>query len=94
MNSLIDSAYQKEGLHGALRSAAAYLEDYSDSHFVAPSIIQTLYELLKNREKQLDWMLKMFEVKDPNLPYFAIRNSDPIQEDPIYKRIMKEIEIL
>ncbi|MGB5272306.1 MAG: hypothetical protein WBN52_17575, partial [Eudoraea sp.] len=74
-----------------VRSSASYLEDYSKEHFVAPSIIHSLYKIIDDREKQLEWMLKMFEVNDPNLPYFAIRSSDPIQKDPTYVQIMKEI---
>ena len=74
-----------------VRTTAEYLEDYSKDHFVAPSIIGRLYGMLKDKEKQLEWMLKMYEVNDPNLPYLAIRNSNPIQDDPRYIMIMEEI---
>ncbi len=91
LESVIDKAYQNKDFNYTVRSTATYLEDYSKKHFVAPSIIHSLYKILEDREKQLEWMLKMFEVNDPNLPYFAIRNSDPIQKDPTYEQIMKEI---
>ncbi|MGB5204827.1 adenylate/guanylate cyclase domain-containing protein [Eudoraea sp.] len=91
LESVIDNAYKNGNFNEAVRSSATYLEDYSKEHFVAPSIIHSLYKIIDDREKQLEWMLKMFEVNDPNLPYFAIRSSDPIQKDPTYVQIMKEI---
>lgn len=91
LDAVIDNAYQNENFNSAVKAAAIYLEDYSREHFVAPGVIHGLYKILKDREKQLEWMLKMFEVNDPNLPYFAIRNSNPIQNEATYKQIMKEI---
>jgi class 3 adenylate cyclase/TolB-like protein len=91
LDAVIDNAYQNKNFNSAVKAAAIYLEDYSKDHFVAPKIIHGLYNMLNDKEKQLEWMLKMFEVNDPNLPYFAIRNSDPIQKDPTYIQIMKEI---
>ena len=91
LDAVIDNAYKDKNFNSALKAAAIYLEDYSKDHFVSPNIIHSLYKMLNNREKQLEWMLKMFEVNDPNLPYFAIRSSDPIQKDSTYQKIMKDI---
>ncbi|MFY0654653.1 MAG: hypothetical protein JXQ96_21645 [Cyclobacteriaceae bacterium] len=91
LDALIDNAYKNGGFDKAVRSAAEYLEDYSKVNFVAPNIVHSLYKLLVDKEKQLEWMMKMYEVRDGNLPYFAIRNNDPIQKDPRYEVIMKEI---
>ncbi len=91
LKSIIDNAYQKGDFISTVRTTAEYLEDYSKDHFVAPSIIGGLYGMLKDKEKVLEWMLKAYELNDPNLPYMAIRNSKPIQDDPRYIMIMKEI---
>ncbi len=91
LKSIIDKAYQKGDFFATVRTTAEYLEDFSKDHFVAPSIMGGLYKMLKDNEKQLEWMLKMYEVNDPNLPYSAIRNSNPIQDDPRYIMIMEEI---
>ena len=91
LEATIDKAYLNKNFDSAVNAAAIYLEDYSKDHFVAPYLIYELYKMLNHKEKQIEWMLKMFEVNDPNLPYFAIRNSDPIQKDTIYVQIMKEI---
>ncbi len=58
---------------------------------MAPGIIHGLYKILDDTDKQLEWILKMYEVSDPNLPYFAIRNDEPIQQHPTYIMIMREI---
>jgi hypothetical protein len=91
LESVIDIAYKNGDFNEAVRSIATYLEDYSKTHFVAPNIIYDLYKMLNDREKQIEWMLKMYEVNDPMLPYLAIRNDKPIQKDPRYQVIMREI---
>ena len=91
LNAVIDEAYRDNNFDQSVKSTAAYLEKYSVDHFVSPEIIHTLYQFIGDNEKQLDWMMKMYEVGDGNLPYCAVRNDDPIQQDPRYQLIMKEI---
>jgi len=67
------------------------LRNIVKEYFVAPGIIHGLYKILDDTDKQLEWILKMYEVSDPNLPYFAIRNDEPIQQHPTYIMIMREI---
>ncbi|MEQ9403595.1 MAG: hypothetical protein RIM99_08425 [Cyclobacteriaceae bacterium] len=91
LGSMIDELYKKDDFAGTVRKLAIHIESLSNEIFVSPRIIYGLFEIIKDREKQLFWMEKMFEVSDPNLPYYAIRNSDPIQDDPTYRMIMREI---
>jgi len=91
VNSIIDLAYQNKDFNAAMKAVATYLEEYSVENFVSPTIINRLYEMLDDREKHLEWLMKMYEVSDPNLPYYAILTGKPIQEDPTYKLIMNEI---
>ena len=91
LDAYIDQTYQETNFDTTLRSAAVFLEEYSREHFVAPSIINHLYVLLDDKDKQLEWMMKMFDASDPNLPYKAIKTGDSIQEDPTYKLIMNEL---
>jgi len=79
LDARIDDGYKNKDFNIAVESVATYLEEYSKENFVAPA------------DKQLEWMLKMYEVSDPNLPYFAIRNDEPIQQHPTYIMIMEEI---
>jgi len=91
LDTRIDDAYKNKEFNIAVESVATYLEEYSKENFVAPGIIYGLYQILDHTDKQLEWMLKMYEVSDPNLPYFAIRKGEPIQQDPTYIMIMREI---
>jgi class 3 adenylate cyclase/TolB-like protein len=91
LDSLINESYQNKDFKLTVKSVAMYLEEYSSENFVSPRIINRLYEILEDTDKQLEWMLKMYDVSDPNLPYYAIRTSNPIQRDPTYQLIMKEI---
>jgi len=91
LDARIDDGYKNKDFNIAVESVATYLEEYSKENFVAPGIIHGLYKILDDTDKQLEWMLKMYEVSDPNLPYFAIRNDEPIQQHPTYIMIMEEI---
>ena len=91
MDTIIDKEFDNGDFHSAVKSVATYLEEYSKENFVSTRTIYYLYKILDDKEKRLEWMLKMYEARDPNLPYLAIRNSNPIQKDPTYEFIMKEI---
>lgn len=91
LDALIDNAYQTNDFNATVKLATNYLEEYEVEHFVSPNIMCILYQMLGETDKQLEWMMKMYEVSDPNLPYYALRKGDPIEDDPTYILIMKEI---
>jgi len=93
LDIIIDKESNSGDFKSVVKSISTYLEEYSKEYFVSPSIIHKLHQILGDKEKQLEWMLKMYEVNSPNLPYFAIRNDEPIQRDPTYIMIMREIEL-
>ena len=91
VKELIDDTYQKTDFEQTLKITAQRLEAISKTSFVAPATIYFIYELLGDEEKRIFWMKKMQESKDGYLPYNAIRNNDPLQNDPRYIKIMQEI---
>ena len=93
LDQIFDKASDNGDFKSTVKTVVTYLEEYSAENFVPPGKVYHLYAILEDKEKQLEWLLKMFEVNDSNLPYYAIRNSDPIQKDPRYELIMKEIDL-
>jgi class 3 adenylate cyclase/TolB-like protein/Tfp pilus assembly protein PilF len=87
----IDDIAKKSGFNAALRYAAEALEEQSKTKFVPAGKISLMYTLLGDTEGRIFWLEKMYEEQSGDLPYFAIRNDDPIQEDPRYIAVMKNI---
>jgi hypothetical protein len=46
---------------------------------------------LGDTEDRIFWLEKMYEQNSGAIPYLAIRNDDPIQEDPRYMAVMRKI---
>ena len=89
----INHVYEKFGFKAAVKLVAEKLEEISVLSYVAPSAIFPLYNLLDNKENKLFLLQKMYEVEDPNLPYYAIRNDNPIQKEPAYKKLMEKLNL-
>jgi len=66
-----DAGYVKAGYKGACLQAAEALLEISKTKFVLPNWIFNLYVWTDQKEKALDWLEKMFEIHDPNLPYIT-----------------------
>ena len=88
---LIDRTYQETDFSNTLIVTAEALEELSKTQFIAPNTILMMYESAGNNEKKIYWMKRLLEVKDGNLPYYGIRNKDPIQKRAEYIEIMEAI---
>ena len=88
---LIDRTFQETDFKNTLNVTAQALEKLNETQFLAPTTILQIYEAVGNDEKKIYWMNKLLEIKDGNLPYYGIRNKNPIQKNPEYIRIMEEI---
>lgn len=91
IHQLIDETYQRTDFQTTVKTLATALEEIRKTEFVSPMTILALYDMLGDKGKRLYWLNQLYQTKDPNLPYFAIRTNDPIQDDPAYIAIMKDI---
>ncbi|MEQ8924302.1 MAG: hypothetical protein RLO81_00740 [Fulvivirga sp.] len=77
------------GFQGALEELLPYLESYSKDHFIRSWLMFNLYGYIGKKEKQEDWIIRMYENQDPNLPYLGIRKIKLDSE--VRTMVMKEI---
>lgn len=87
----LDDKVKQSGFNAALRYAAEALAEQSKIKFIPAGKINLLYSLLGDTEGRIFWLEKMYEQNSGDLPYLAIRNDDPIQQDPRYMAVMRKI---
>jgi adenylate cyclase len=82
------------GYHKALEDLAELLIDRSDSMFVTPWQIATIYTRAGQKDKALVWLEKAFAYHDTNMPYIGI---DPIFDifkgDPRFLKLIKKMNL-
>jgi hypothetical protein len=93
LDELIDSTYEQEGFDKTLITVVHKLEKLSETSFVPARIILHFYEIIGDTNKRLYWLQKMYDTRDPALPYYGIKGNDPIQQEPAYIQIMKDINL-
>ena len=89
-----DAGYVKAGYKGACLQAAEALIEISKTKFVLPNYIFNTYAWADQKEKALDWMGKMFEIHDPNLPFitcYPIFNR--FSNETRYQEIVKKMNL-
>jgi hypothetical protein len=88
----LNRGYEEGGYAMALRRVAESKISQSQSKFVSPWQIATLYTRAGMSDEALDWLEKAFEAHDPNMPYI---NCDPIfddmREDPRFKVLVSKM---
>ncbi|MGB5356955.1 MAG: hypothetical protein WBN11_09710, partial [Eudoraea sp.] len=87
----INEKIKQSGFNAGLRYTAEALAEQSKIEFIPAGKINMLYSLLGDTEGRLFWLEKMYEQKSGDLPYLAIRNDDPIQQEPRYIAVMRKI---
>ncbi len=88
----LERGYQEGGYSGALRSMAETLVARSDTMFVTPWQIGTLYTRAGDAELALDYLELAFEAHDSNMPYLSI---DPIfdylRDEPRFRSLIQRL---
>lgn len=91
LESQIDASFAADGFKAAVQTTAEGLAEIRNTRFFPASFIYVLYGLIGDNESTIKWIEQAYLDNDPNLPYLAIRNDDPIQEDARYIAIMKKM---
>lgn len=82
------------GYHRALEDLALLLIDRSDSTYVTPWQIATLYTRAGHKDKALLWLQKAYEIHDTNMPSIGV---DPIFDifigDPRFSSLLEKMNL-
>ncbi len=86
---ILEETYKSAGFREALNVTADTLSKISDSDYLK------LYLLAENREKVLYGLEKLYKIRDPDLPYYAIIGpvTKAYQNEPRYIEIMERINL-
>jgi tetratricopeptide (TPR) repeat protein len=88
----LERGWEEGGYSAALRAVAEVMVARSDTAYVRPIVIGTLYTRAGMKEEALRYLQLAYEEKSPGVPYFSI---DPIfdflRDDPRFQTIIDEI---
>jgi serine/threonine protein kinase len=88
----LNNGYKKGGYSGALKAVAELMIKRSETKYVTPWQIATLYTRAGMKEEALTYFEKAYDAHDPNMPYLKI---DPIfenlKDDARYKTLIKKM---
>ncbi|MBN2861931.1 MAG: TIR domain-containing protein [Bacteroidales bacterium] len=88
-----DLDFNELGYARALNQAADTLERESESTYIDPFLLASVFTLAGNKEKTLKWIEKAFEIHDPNLPYLLMPNFDLIRDEPRFQEIARKMNL-
>lgn len=82
------------GYPGALEYLAELLIERSDTSYITPWQIATLYTRAGNKEKAISWLQKAYVARDNNMPYLGV---DPIfdifRSDPRFQGLLEKVNL-
>lgn len=93
---LIQEVANKKEYNAALEQASLKLEKTAaEGAFVPPFVFVTLYLRLHNVEKAVQWIVKGYEIHDPNIPYLSARMHayDLLVENEQYLDLLETLKL-
>jgi hypothetical protein len=93
MLKVIKQGYSEGGYKGALISGARLDELRFKTQYCNPTKIAGNYDVAGENDKAIYWLEKVYEVKDPNLPYFLIPSNDGLRNDPRFQKLARKMNL-
>jgi TolB-like protein/tetratricopeptide (TPR) repeat protein len=86
---------QNGGYEGALENLANYLIARSDSVFVTPWRLGTIYVRAGMEKEAIDWLEKAYYAHDSNMPYIGVDPIfEPLLDNPRFIDLLKRMNLL
>jgi tetratricopeptide (TPR) repeat protein len=86
--------FKEEGYQGALRRVAETLVVRSQTAYVSPWQIGTLYTRAGKNDEALDWLEKAYQAHDQNMPYLGVDPIfDTLRDDPRYQGLLRRMNL-
>jgi tetratricopeptide (TPR) repeat protein len=93
-----DKGLAEGDYRGAMRVVAELLaarwEESGGAPGVSPLYVAMWYNFAGDYDRQIDWLEKALEVRDPNLPYIASwPTSDALRSDPRFQDLLRRMNL-
>jgi TolB-like protein len=85
------NGFAKGGFLQGVEDIVNYLESDANDYFVRPILMLNMYQLLDNKAKQEEWLVKMHEISDPNLPYLVAAKGE--SDSKVLEVILRDLEL-
>jgi tetratricopeptide (TPR) repeat protein len=88
----LEEGYRTAGYSAALRGVADLLVRRSDTTYVRPWLIGTLYTRAGLGDTAIPYLEQAFAEHDPNMPYISIDPIfDPLRREPRFRALMDRL---
>jgi len=85
---------QEGGYRMALQRIAELLIERSDTSFITPWQIATLYTRAGNNLEALDWLEKAYQDRDSNMPYISVDPIfDGLRDNPRFFELLRKMKL-
>ena len=85
---------QEGGYRMALQRVAELLISRSDTNFITPWQIATLYTRAGKNNEALDWLEKAYQDRDANMPYISVDPIfDGLRDDPRFGELLSKMKL-
>jgi tetratricopeptide (TPR) repeat protein len=89
----LEQGYADGGYSLAMRRAAEALLADSRKSFVDPTDVADFYCQAGDTKKSVDWIIKAFETRDPNVPYIGAPWSNSLRSDPRFLDLLRRMNL-
>lgn len=91
---VLNTGFTEGGYTMALQRLAEMLIERSQSKYVTPWQISTLYTRAGKNEEALDWLEKAYEAHDSNMPYISIDPIfDGLRDEPRFQELIQKMKL-
>jgi tetratricopeptide (TPR) repeat protein len=89
---VLEQGYEEGGVRLAMKRFAEWLAESSGSFPVTPFDVALTYNWAGEDEKVLEWLERGVELRDPNMPYFAMwPGLDHLHGNPHYRALLRKM---
>jgi hypothetical protein len=91
----LERGFAEGGYQGALRRLAETLVTRSQTTFVTPWQIATLFTRAGMNKEAIDWLEKAYQAHDQNMPYISVDPIfDELRNEPRFQDILRGMKLL
>jgi tetratricopeptide (TPR) repeat protein len=92
--SSLEKTFSEKGYFTVLNEIVNLMEiEIQKNYRISPWDIANLHSKLKNYSKEVEFLVKAYEMHDATMPYLSLNYSDSIRSDPRIREILKNMNL-